>query len=121
MSDHLSTFKTLKINHPDFAFIYKKGWDGYPVVVFERKQWVKPTPEATLDYEVRKTLVESLGGVMRQSYWEIAGPNAHFTKEDIKSMVASVNRDLQNYVIVNTWNGVGSLGFSVAIRRKRGK
>lgn len=121
MSDHLATFKTIKVNHPDFRFVYKHGGVNHtgPIVIFERKEWIKPTPEAALDFEVRQTLVESLGGVMRQSYWQIAGKNPVFTQGDINSMLAAVRRDLPEYKIVDKWNGLGCLTMSVAILRRK--
>lgn len=120
MSDHLATFKTLKVDHPDFAYIYKRGGQNHngPIVIFERETWIKPTPEAALDYEVRKTLVESLGGYMRQQAHEIGGKNPIFTQADVNSMLAAVRRDMPNFEIVDRWNGLGCLTMSVAIKRK---
>jgi len=119
MSDHLATFKTFKVNHPDFAYVYKRGGQNHngPIVIFERKTWIEPKPEQALDFEVRKTLVESLGGCMRQSYWEIAGKNPVFTQGDINSMFAAIRRDLPDFKIVDSWNGLGCLTMSVAIKR----
>lgn len=118
--DHLATIKKLKVNHPDFACTYRKGGVNHsgPVVIFNRDVWIKPTAEQTLDFEVRRKLVESLGGRMNKLYFEIAGKNPAFSEQDISDIFKAVRRDLKGYKIVDSWNGIGCYALSVAVLKK---
>lgn len=117
--DHLATIKKLKVNHPNFSYTYRRGWNhGGPVIIFERDEYIKPTPEQALDFEVRKSLVESLGGRMNKSHFEIAGKNPVFSEQDIKNIFKAVRRDLKEYKIVHSWNGIGCYTLSIAVLKK---
>lgn len=113
MSDRLN----LKVKHPDFGWVYAQGVNGFPVVVFERKEW-KPIAQKTLEkYRADKKIVEAHGGRMVKHEIELAKPYPKFNTKDVAAMIAAVKKDLAGYEILDSWNGRGLYTFSVSIRK----
>lgn len=110
--------ESLTVNHPNFRFVGQRSVSGYPYVVFERPIHIKPTDAQREEYQRNKQIVEAHGGRMVQQEYEIGGLTPRFTVEDCKAMQAAVERDLPDWKVVTTWNGEGSLSYSVAIQRR---
>lgn len=108
----------ITINHPDFRYVGERSTTGYPYVVFERSLYIKPTERQIKEYRRNKQIVESHGGYMRLSEYEIGGPTPRFTAADCLAMRAAVERDLPDWKVVTTWNGEGTLSYSIAIERR---
>jgi hypothetical protein len=110
---------SIRIDHPNFRFVGERAVNGYPYVVFERPLYNDPTPEQIADYRKRQETVESLGGRMTISEYEIAGQTLVFTAAECETMCAAVEASLPEWEVIETWNGRGCRTLSVGIRRRR--
>lgn len=88
---------------------------GAPAVfIFERPRYKKPSKEQLLEYSVKRSIVESLGGHMELSEFELAGEEEPFSERDEGEMILLVNQEHPGAKIVDTWNGVGCYTMSIA-------
>jgi len=117
----MSEYLNYKVKHPDFKYIFAIGAGGHPVVIFGRDHRKDPTPKQVKKYEANRKIVEAHGGCMRVSLYSLGEEIPAFAQADIDAMIAAVTRDLHDYEVANSWNGLGLHTFSVSIRKKVGK
>lgn len=110
----------MKVNHPEFSSVMK-GHDGFPVVVFDRQHWNKPSDEAIELHRAKSLIVKHLGGIMFTGEWEIAGKSPVFKKSDIEKMQRATRLSLPGWKTRDSWNGVGCYSYSISIKQKGSK
>jgi len=107
-----------KVEHPDFGYILVVGFEGRPVVIFKRNDREDPTPEQVEKYEAKRKIVEANDGVMRHPLFMEGKEIPAYKSADVAAMITAVKRDLPDYEVVSSWNGVNCHTFSVSIRKK---
>lgn len=58
-------FEIRRVHHPDFYRHLPVGSRGFPVLLFERREWKAPTDAQVRDYQAREKQVIKLGGQMK--------------------------------------------------------
>lgn len=114
--------RKVKVVHPEFQRV------SYPfdcdlkefdhIVIFERSEWIKPTPEQVAKYREDEEIVDDHGGVMRLAHWQVGGKNKPFTSAEVDAMIEAVKDQNPDHCVVKSWNGVGGYTLSVAIKGK---
>lgn len=104
------------IDHPDFKRFFEKGWAEKLVIIFERTQYKEPSKKQAEQYQKNAEIVRSLGGIMKLSWYQIAGENPVLTQNDVYEMLRAVRNHLPlSRYIYKFWNGAGSYSLSVSI------
>ena len=103
-------------DHPDFGYCICRRTGRYPFVfIFERQKTKDPPADVIADYERRKHIVESNGGIMPQ----LTGiENPRFTRADMQKAIRAVQKANPDLVIMDTWNGAGLHALSIACKKK---
>lgn len=100
-----------------FSSVFRKGYSGYPVLVFEKEEHPEPPLDLKIRVAIARFVIKKILCLKVSIHYPSFPKLPAFTSEEIESIMDSLANYNLAFDVVETWNGEGCYVFSVAIKR----